>query len=155
MWPSCADAPRLSRGLSAMEKLISSPPSFLKNLVLNSLAQYRKRLRASKGEHPWLSLDDQALLEKLGGWRTDRESGKSGLTLAGLLMFGKSEALRAPQLSLSTGPDRVRLTLFMVSLIPEATLSDLKPPLSPRPNGPRPNSFAPQSACYVMTDSSA
>lgn len=61
-----------------------------------SLTQYRQRLRAAKGEHPWLALDDQALLEKLGGWRLDRESGVSGLTLAGLLMFGRSEALRDP-----------------------------------------------------------
>jgi len=61
-----------------------------------SLAQYRQRLRAAKGEHPWLGLDDQALLEKLGGWRQDRETGLTGLTLAGLLMFGKSLAIGDP-----------------------------------------------------------
>lgn len=68
----------------------------LADLDAASLTQYRQRLRAAKGEHPWLALDDQALLEKLGGWRLDRESGVSGLTLAGLLMFGRSEALRDP-----------------------------------------------------------
>jgi ATP-dependent DNA helicase RecG len=68
----------------------------LADLDAASLTQYRQRLRAAKGEHPWLALDDQALLEKLGGWRMDRESGISGLTLAGLLMFGRSEPLRDP-----------------------------------------------------------
>ena len=41
-----------------------------------------------------MSEDDQALLTKLGGWRKDRMSGIEGLTVAGLLMFGKEEALR-------------------------------------------------------------
>lgn len=68
----------------------------LADLDAPSLTQYRQRLRAAKGEHPWLALDDQALLEKLGGWRLDRESGNCGLSLAGLLMFGRSEALRDP-----------------------------------------------------------
>lgn len=68
----------------------------LGDLDAASLTQYRQRLRAAKGEHPWLALDDQDLLEKLGGWRLDRESGVSGLTLAGLLMFGRSEPLRDP-----------------------------------------------------------
>ncbi|WP_052361906.1 RNA-binding domain-containing protein [Geminisphaera colitermitum] len=72
-------------------------PGFsLADLDPTSLTQYRQRLRSTKGDHPWLALDEQALLEKLGGWRMDRESGQSGLTLAGLLMFGKSEALRDP-----------------------------------------------------------
>ena len=62
-----------------------------------SLTQYRQRLRAAKGDHPWLALENQALLERLGGWRQDRASGTSGLTLAGLLMFGKHQAIRDPE----------------------------------------------------------
>ncbi|MBI5449774.1 MAG: putative DNA binding domain-containing protein [Gammaproteobacteria bacterium] len=61
-----------------------------------SLAQYRQRLRAAKGEHPWLALSDRDLLERLGGWRRDRTSATEGLTLAGLLMFGKDQAIRDP-----------------------------------------------------------
>jgi len=61
-----------------------------------SLAQYRQRMRAARGEHPWLSLADQELLEQLGGWRLDRTSGIAGLTLAGLLMFGNDHAIRDP-----------------------------------------------------------
>lgn len=61
-----------------------------------SLPQYRQRLRTAKGEHPWLALNDRELLERLGGWRRDRELGGEGLTLAGLLMFGKDLAIRDP-----------------------------------------------------------
>jgi ATP-dependent DNA helicase RecG len=58
-----------------------------------SIAQYRQRFRSVKGDHPWLSLDDRELFEKLGGWRLDRRTDSEGLTVAGLLMFGKFEAI--------------------------------------------------------------
>lgn len=59
-----------------------------------SLTQYRQRFRAAKGDHPWLALEDKDLLTKLGGRRRDRASGEEGLTLAGLIMFGKEQAIR-------------------------------------------------------------
>lgn len=62
-----------------------------------SLTQYRQRFRAAKGEHAWLSLEDKELLERLGGWRKDRVTGAEGLTLAGLLMFGKDSVIRDPE----------------------------------------------------------
>ncbi len=34
------------------------------------------------------------MLTKLGGWRHDRKTGNNGLTVAGLLMFGRDETLR-------------------------------------------------------------
>lgn len=68
----------------------------LDDLDAATLTQYRQRIRAAKGEHPWLALDDRELLRKLGGWRRDRESGHEGPTLAGLLAFGKDEAIRDP-----------------------------------------------------------
>jgi ATP-dependent DNA helicase RecG len=68
----------------------------LSDLDAPTLAQYRQRMRAARGEHPWLSLGDLELLEQLGGWRRDRTTGESGLTLAGLLMFGKDNAIRDP-----------------------------------------------------------
>lgn len=71
----------------------------LTDLDAQSLAQYRQRMRAARGEHPWLSLGDQDLMEQLGGWRRDRTSGATGLTLAGLLVFGKDIAIRDPAAS--------------------------------------------------------
>ena len=67
----------------------------LDDLHLDSLRQFRNRF-ASRGSHPWLAEDDVGLLSKLGGWRKDRRSGREGLTLAGLLMFGREQAIRDP-----------------------------------------------------------
>jgi len=66
----------------------------LEDLDLQSLQQYRNRFASHKPTHPWLSEDDTGLLTKLGGWRRDRNDGREGLTVAGLLMFGKEETLR-------------------------------------------------------------
>lgn len=66
----------------------------LDDLDLPSLHQYRQRLASHKPTHPWLSEDDKGLLIKLCGWRRDRQSGEEGLTVAGLLMFGRDETLR-------------------------------------------------------------
>jgi ATP-dependent DNA helicase RecG len=77
----------------------------LADLDSASLSQYRQRFRAAKGEHPWLGLEDRELLEKLQGWRRDRASGQEGLTLAGLLMFGRTEAIRDPAAAPEFFPD--------------------------------------------------
>ncbi len=61
----------------------------------DSIRQYRNRF-ASRGQHAWLAEDDLGLLTKLGGWRRDRISGREGLTAAGLLMFGREQAIRDP-----------------------------------------------------------
>lgn len=65
----------------------------LDDLHPESLRQFRQ-VFVSRGQHVWQSEDDLGLLTKLGGWRRDRQSGKEGLTVAGLLMFGKAEAIR-------------------------------------------------------------
>src|SRR3989344_2876203 len=64
-----------------------------------SLTHYRQRLRAAKGDHPWIDLPDRELLERLGGWRRDRSTGKESITLAGLLMFGKDRVIRDPDVA--------------------------------------------------------
>lgn len=61
-----------------------------------SLRQFRVRFAAARPSHPWLSEDDHGLLTKLGGWRRDRLTGREGLTLAGLLMFGLEHSIRDP-----------------------------------------------------------
>ena len=66
----------------------------LADLDSDSLKQFRNRFSARTPAHPWLALDEKGLLEKLGGWRRDRTTEADGLTVAGLLMFGKDEAIR-------------------------------------------------------------
>ncbi len=63
------------------------------DIDLNSLKKYRQLFAAAKPTHPWLVLEDLELLEKLGGYRKDRITKKQGFTVAGLLMFGKSESI--------------------------------------------------------------
>lgn len=59
----------------------------------SSLEQYRRLFDLAKPGHAWLALDDISLLKKLGGYKVDRQTGKEGFTLAGLLMFGKTDAI--------------------------------------------------------------
>jgi ATP-dependent DNA helicase RecG len=81
-------------------------PGFtLADLDSASLSQYRQRFRAAKGEHPWLGLEDRELLEKIQSWRRDRVSGEEGPTLAGVLMFGRTEAIRDPSAAPEFFPD--------------------------------------------------
>jgi ATP-dependent DNA helicase RecG len=63
------------------------------DLDSETLRKYRQLFANVKPTHPWLSLADKEFLEKLGGYRKDRNSHKEGLTLAALLMFGKTESV--------------------------------------------------------------
>lgn len=59
-----------------------------------SLKQFRQLFISSKPNHPWHVLDDLELFRKIGSYRTDRKTGKEGITLAGLLMFGKEDSIK-------------------------------------------------------------
>ncbi len=65
----------------------------LDDLDQDSLHAYRNAFAVHRPGHPWVALDDLAFLRMLGGWREDRASGESGLTAAGLLMFGRWPAI--------------------------------------------------------------
>ena len=58
-----------------------------------ALRRYRQLFNLSSPDHPWLSLDDTELLRMLGGYRKDRQTGEEGFTVAGILMFGKSQSI--------------------------------------------------------------
>jgi ATP-dependent DNA helicase RecG len=63
-----------------------------------SLASYRNLLAATRpAGHPWAALGMRELLTQLGGWRAERETGREGVTAAGLLMFGKHHAITSPE----------------------------------------------------------
>ena len=85
MFADQADEPADSRILEGFD---------LTDIDTASLQQYRNRMSSGRADHPWLLEDDRGLLTKLGGWRKDRSSGRAGVTVAGLLMFGKDSAIR-------------------------------------------------------------
>lgn len=59
-----------------------------------SLRIYRQMLRDEKPGHPYLEQTDADFVASLRGWRRDRQTGEAGLTIAGLLMFGKWAAIQ-------------------------------------------------------------
>lgn len=67
------------------------------DIDMNSFRQYRNMFANLTPSHPWTALDDLELMRKLGGYRKDRGTGLEGFTLAGLLMFGKTESITDPE----------------------------------------------------------
>ena len=64
------------------------------DLDSQTLRQFRNRVRSGTPTNTWVDEDDEDFLRKLGALRHDRNTGQKGLTLAGLLMFGKTEAIQ-------------------------------------------------------------
>ena len=64
------------------------------DIDINSLRSYRIEFEHRNPVHVWNGDDDQTFLKNLGGYAIDRSTGKSWLTAAGLLMFGKGVAIR-------------------------------------------------------------
>jgi predicted HTH transcriptional regulator len=59
------------------------------DLDLDSFNAYRHMYSARQPDHPWNKVDAQEFLYQIGGWARDRLSRESGITRAGLLMFGQ------------------------------------------------------------------
>ena len=66
----------------------------LDDIDIPTLEAYRNMFRVANLEHVWNGLDHKEFLKQLGGYSVDRASGKEGLTMAGLLMFGKGLPVR-------------------------------------------------------------
>ncbi len=64
------------------------------DIDLGSLRRYRTLFQYRNEGHVWNEIDDKSFLKNLGGYIVDRESGKEGLTMARLLMFGKGLSVR-------------------------------------------------------------
>lgn len=69
-------------------------PGFgLADLDGETLSAYRQIFKTTRPDHPWTALSDQDFLDRLGAWRRDRSTHEEGLTLAGILMFGRLPAI--------------------------------------------------------------
>lgn len=66
----------------------------LNDLATSSLRDYRQMFAVRQPSHQYNKLDDAAFLERIGGWRRNRESGEAGLTIAGLLMFSEDYLIK-------------------------------------------------------------
>jgi len=66
----------------------------LHDIDMESFYAYRNIFKSHKPDHPFNAQNDIEFLRQIRGYRKDRESGIEGLTLAGLLMFGKLNAIQ-------------------------------------------------------------
>jgi ATP-dependent DNA helicase RecG len=65
------------------------------DLDRSTFASYRRRFQTANPESPHNALSDDEFLGRIGGFRRERETGREGITVAGLLMFGTDEAIRS------------------------------------------------------------
>jgi ATP-dependent DNA helicase RecG len=103
-------------------------PNFgVDDLDSDSLRIYRQMLKDEKPAHPYLELNDVEFLERIKAFRMDRESGKSGLTLAGVLMFGKwgaiQEAVPTYQVDYQERADTKAERRWIDRVVPDGTWS--------------------------------
>jgi len=64
------------------------------DLDMSTFRAYRQVFANRESNHPWNAMPDREFLRQAGGWRTDRETSKSGITVAGLLMFGQMTSIQ-------------------------------------------------------------
>lgn len=65
----------------------------LDDIDTDTLARYRNVFNASKIDHPFSGLDSLEFLKSIGAYAKDRQTNTVGLTIAGLLMFGKMRSI--------------------------------------------------------------
>ena len=67
----------------------------IENDLRHDLIQKARQLANSnvKKRHIWMDMSDLELLKSAGLYKIDRENGKEGVTLAGIMLFGKDEII--------------------------------------------------------------
>ena len=60
------------------------------DIDISSFYAYRNIFKSNQPDHPFNEQSDIEFFKSIGGYKKDRETGEIGLTMAGLLMFGKS-----------------------------------------------------------------
>ena len=64
------------------------------DIDIPTLERYRRMFQTLHPEHQWNSSDHKTFMMNFGGYTKDRRTGIEGLTMAGLLMFGKGLPVR-------------------------------------------------------------
>lgn len=63
------------------------------DINIDSFRVYRQNFSVRQPNHPFNEYNDIEFLRNIGGWKKDRDTGEEGLTLAGLLMFGRLRSI--------------------------------------------------------------
>ena len=63
------------------------------DIDLPTLQRYRKAYDNRHDNHPWTELSDMEFLKRIEAWRKDRVTGEEGFTVAGIMMFGKTQSV--------------------------------------------------------------
>ncbi|WP_296557659.1 RNA-binding domain-containing protein [uncultured Acetobacterium sp.] len=71
------------------------PYAELSELNPDLLIRARKMAANERSDHPWKTMNDLELLKSAGLYLKDPQSDKEGITLAGILIFGKPELILA------------------------------------------------------------
>ncbi|MDR5586111.1 ATP-binding protein [Clostridium aquiflavi] len=66
----------------------------IKDLDEDTIKKYRNRFSSREPDHPWNDLSNEEFVEMLGGIKEDRRRKIKGVTVAGMLMFGKGIYIR-------------------------------------------------------------
>lgn len=66
----------------------------INDLDKDTIKKYRNRFSSRTPDHPWNALSTEEFLEMIGGINEDRRKNIRGITVAGMLMFGKGVHIR-------------------------------------------------------------
>lgn len=75
------------------------------DIDLPTLHSYRRAYDRKHENHPWTDVDDMRFLENIGAYRKDRATSVEGFTVAGMLMFGKTNSITDPECCQEFFPD--------------------------------------------------
>ncbi len=75
------------------------------DIDMATLHQYRRAYDIKHENHPWTEVDDRQFLENIGAYRKDRATSTEGFTVAGMLMFGKTNSITDPECCQEFFPD--------------------------------------------------
>ncbi len=65
------------------------------HLQMELLDKVRELVRARSKDHPWVNMDDMAIMRSAGLYVENIVTGKSGFNLAAILLFGKPEVIKS------------------------------------------------------------
>lgn len=71
------------------------PHAQISDLDTKVFERVREMVSIRNKEHPWFTMKDLELLKSAGFYMKDMETGKEGITLGGILVFGKPETIQA------------------------------------------------------------